>query len=225
MQSACLLLAAGGPGLTGCSGALSTLDPAGPAASHIAALWWAMLIGAALIFSFVTVLLALALRRRGPARPPQPRTWLVLGGLVFPAVVLVAVLGFAAVIGERLLPRAGADTVTVHVQAAQWHWTFSQQLPGGRVERVGTLDIPAGRPVDLRIESADVIHSVWVPRLAGKLDAIPGRVNTLRLQADKAGVYEGQCAEYCGIGHRAMQFRVVAHDEAAWAAFMQEARP
>lgn len=223
MQAARLraLLPAAAAGLAGCSGALSALDPAGPAAAHIAALWWAMLAGAALIIVFVTTLLLLALRRRGPRPPARPRTWLLMGGLVFPGTVLLVLLGFGAVIGERLLPRATAQTLTVEVEAAQWRWTFRQPLAGGLAEREGTLDIPAGRPVDLRIRSADVIHSVWVPRLAGKLDAIPGRVNTLRIQADLPGVYEGQCAEYCGIGHRAMKFRVVAHDEAGWQAFAQ----
>lgn len=180
-----------------------------------------MFIGAALIFLFVMGLLAWSLRGRAAARPPRPRTWIVMGGLVFPATVLLLTLGFSSVIGERLLPRSGPDTLTVDVEAAQWRWTFTQDLPAGRVQHVGTLHIPAGRPVDLRISSADVIHSVWVPRLAGKLDAIPGRINTLRLQAEHAGVYEGQCAEYCGVGHRGMQFRVVAHDAAAWQAFGQ----
>jgi len=225
VQTACLLLlAALAPGLAGCAGDLSTLDPAGPAADHIAALWWAMLTGAALIFAAVMGLLALVLRRREPTGPPQARTWLVMGGIVFPGIVLALLLGFAAVIGERLLPGARPDTVTVNVQAAQWRWTFSHDLPGGRVERIGTLDIPAGRAVDLRISSADVIHSVWVPRLAGKLDAIPGRVNVLRIQAHAAGVYDGQCAEYCGIGHRVMRFQVVAHDAAAWEAFVRGER-
>lgn len=201
------------------------LDPAGPAAAHIAALWWAMFIGAAVIFASVTGLLGLALRRRRPGRPPRARSWLVLGGIVFPALGLALLLGFGAVIGERLLPRAGPDTVTVNVQAEQWRWTFSHSVPGGTAERIGTLDIPAGRPVDLRLSSIDVIHSAWVPRLAGKLDAIPGRVNTLRIQADAPGVYQGQCAEYCGIGHAVMPFRVVAHDEAGWAAFIHGARP
>jgi cytochrome c oxidase subunit 2 len=213
------------PLLSGCAGALSALDPAGPAAGHIAALWWAMLTGAAFIFAGVTGLLALALRRRGPAQPPALRRWLVWGGLVFPSLVLTALLGYSALIGERLRPEAAPAALTVDVQAAQWRWAFTHPLPGGRVEHIGTLHIPAGQPVDLRITSADVIHSAWVPRLAGKLDAVPGRVNTLRIQADAAGVYAGQCAEYCGIGHRVMQFSVVAHDAAGWQAFVQGAPP
>ncbi len=207
--------------LAACRGERSTLDPAGPAAQQIASLWWAMFTGAALIFVLVIGLLAWTLRKRTTGRPPSPRTWIVMGGLVFPAIVLTLTLGFSSVIGERLLPRAGPDTITVDVEAAQWRWTFAQDLPAGRVQHEGTLHIPVGQPVDLRIRSADVIHSVWVPRLAGKLDAIPGRINTLRVQAERAGVYEGQCAEYCGVGHRVMGFRVVAHDAQAWQAFGQ----
>ncbi|WP_198320753.1 cytochrome c oxidase subunit II [Azohydromonas aeria] len=213
--------------LGGCAGEQSALAPAGPAAQAIAGLWWAMLIGAAALFTLTMALLAAAFlrRRAGAAATMRPGPWLVGGGLVLPALVLSALLAFALATGERLLPRPGADVVTVQARAAQWAWTFSQQGPGGTIERVGTLDIPAGRPVDLRLSSADVIHSFWVPRLAGKLDAIPGRVNTLRIEAAEPGVYPGQCAEFCGSGHARMRVRVVVHDAAGWAAFLQGATP
>src|SRR3546814_9016079 len=73
------------------------------------------------------------------------------------------------------------------------------------------LHIPVGEPVALELESNDVIHSFWVPRLSGKLDMVPGRRNVMRIQADKPGVYGGQCAEYCGGPHALMGFVVVAH--------------
>ena len=216
----------------GCAGEQSALAPAGPAAQAIAGLWWGMLIGAAALFALTMALLAAAfLRRRGAgapagaAAPVRPWRWLVGGGLVLPALVLSVLLGFTLATGERLLPRPGVDVVTVQAHAAQWRWTFRQQGAGAALERVGTLDIPAGRPVDLKLSSADVIHSFWVPRLAGKLDAIPGRVNTLRIQAAQPGIYHGQCAEFCGSGHAGMRVRVVVHDAAGWAAFLAGGTP
>ena len=86
------------------------------------------------------------------------------------------------------------------------------------------LHIPAGRPVLLELTSEDVIHSFWVPKLVGKMDMIPGRVNTLRLQADRPGVYGGQCAEFCGGAHALMGFIVVAHDPAEWQRWLDSKR-
>jgi cytochrome c oxidase subunit II len=206
--------------LGGCRGALSALDPAGPASESIATLWWAMLAGAALIFVLVMVLLTIGLLRRRPVVRTSERTWLVGGGLVFPVLVLAGLLGYGLVVGERLLARPGVDVVSVRAHASQWQWTFSQRGARAPIERVGRLDIPAGRPVDVLITTDDVIHSFWVPRLGGKRDAIPGKVNTLRLQARRPGTYAGQCAEYCGVGHLAMRFTVIAHDDASWAAFL-----
>ena len=80
--------------------------------------------------------------------------------------------------------------------------------------------LPAGMPVDLVITSGDVIHSFWIPRLAGKMDAIPGRVNVLRVQADTPGPYAGECAEFCGTGHAGMRFEVVVHPAADFAAVL-----
>ncbi len=209
------------PLMAGCAESLSTLAPAGPAAEAIAGLWWAMLAGSAAIFLLVMGLLALSFLRRTPRA--SERMWLVGGGLVFPTIVLAVLLAFGLVIGERLLPKGRAE-VTIEAHAAQWSWTFRQNGARAPIERVGRLDIPAGRPVDVRISSADVIHSFWVPRLAGKTDAIPGKVNTQRIEASQPGVYAGQCAEYCGVGHAGMRFTVIVHDAASWSAFVNQLR-
>ena len=86
------------------------------------------------------------------------------------------------------------------------------------------LHIPVGEPVVLELESADVVHSFWVPRLSGKLDMVPGRRNLMRIQADEPGVYGGQCAEYCGGPHALMGFVVVAHPAAEFARLMAQRR-
>ena len=119
-------------------------------------------------------------------------------------------------VGERLLPRG--DAVVVEAHAYQWGWRFTH--PGG-VETEAELHIPAGQPVEVVVSSADVIHAFWVPRLAGKIDAIPGRENRLRIEATEPGRYAGTCAEFCGLGHAVMRFAVVAHAAEEWEAALQ----
>lgn len=177
-----------------------------------------MLAGATLLSLLVFVLLALAFRRRSSSAQ-NPRLWIGWLGLAMPGAVLVALLGYALVIGARMLPLPADDAVAIDVVARQYAWDVSH--PGGRRTQ-DVLHIPAGRPVDLRITATDVIHSLWVPRLAGKMDAIPGHTNVLRIQADAPGRYSGECAEYCGTGHKDHGFTVVAHDAAGWAAFIGE---
>lgn len=217
------------------------LDPGGPAARSIASLWWAMLAGATAIFALVAVLIALAWRRPGRAAAGAQeahgdaargdtageeaagaageRVWIHALGLAFPLVVLVALLAGGVWTGEQLLPREAREVVRVEAQAKRWTWTFAYADAPGRTTR-NELHIPAGRPVDVAITTADVIHSFWVPRLAGKLDAIPGHVNVLRIAADAPGTYAGVSAEFSGPGYDGHVFTVIAHDAAGWAAFL-----
>ena len=215
--------------LAGCEERLSAVHPAGPAADIIATLWWVMLAGAAAILLLVAVLLALAFRRgEGPpgeaADSRRETVWIKGLGLGFTMIVLAALTAWGLWIGERLLPRPGPDVVAVNAEGRQWAWRFTYPDAPGRVTE-DELHIPAGRPVDVRITSADVIHSFWVPRLAGKLDAIPGHVNTLRIQAWVPGEYAGLSAEFSGPGYRRHQFTVIAHDPAAWDAFLTQETP
>jgi cytochrome c oxidase subunit 2/cytochrome aa3-600 menaquinol oxidase subunit 2 len=206
--------------LVGCEGALSTVDPAGPAAAQIATLWWVMLAGAALIFVLVIGLIAIAFARGGGGTG-STRVWIVGLGLVFSMTVLAALLGYGLVVGERLLPRQDSGVVSVQAEARRWSWRFTYDVAPGLVTE-NVLHIPAGRPIDVAITTADVIHSFWVPRLAGKLDAIPGHVNVLRIEADLPGRYHGASAEFSGEGYAAHKFTVVAHDEAGWQRFLAE---
>ena len=194
--------------LAGCSGPLSSLQPAGPVAADIAWLWWAMLAGSVVITLFVLVLLALGF---GTPRQVRGRLWTHGLGLGFSLVVLSAVLGAGLWVGERILPRDDG-AVVVEAHAVQWFWRFTHEdAAGNRVESADQLHIPAGVPVDVLITSEDVIHSFWVPQLAGKMDAIPGRTNRLRIIADVPGQYAGLCAEFCGLHHAGMRFDVQAH--------------
>lgn len=114
----------------GCAGPLSVLDPAGPHAASVATLWWVMLGGAVLLAGLVFALLAIAMARRHRAGAVAERTWIVGLGLVMPATVLLALLGFALFVGGRILPTPAPDTVTIGVEARRYGWAF--RLPGGQ---------------------------------------------------------------------------------------------
>ena len=181
-----------------------------------------MLAGSTVIFTFVMALIALAWRR--PPGAISERRFIVGLGLAFPLAVLASLLAYGLFVGERLLPRNSPDVVRVHAEGRQWAWRFAYtDAPG--LETEGVLHIPAARPVDVAITTTDVVHSFWVPRLAGKLDAIPGHVNVLRIEAYAPGEYEGVSAEYNGWGYLGHRFTVIAHDAASWDAFLQEAQP
>lgn len=198
--------------LAGCAGPLSALDPAGPSAGSIAQIWYAMLIGATVLFALVLGLFFLALLRPGlswnEGRLSRSVLWL---GLAMPTAVLTGLMIYALWGGERLLAHPSDGATVVEARGERWRWVFTYPDIPGAGETVDVLHIPAGQPVDVVIRSSDVIHSFWVPRLAGKLDAIPGHENRLRIAADRPGVYHGQCSEYCGVGHQSMRFTVEAH--------------
>ncbi len=209
------------PVIAGCGGPQSALDPAGPAAAAIADIWWLMFWGAVLVWLLVTSLLLLALRRRRRLSERGGRTMIIAGGLVLPTAVLAALLVYGTLSSDRITGRGAQVAQVVLVTGRQWHWDFVYVGQDGRplAASTDTLAMPLGRMVEFRIQSADVIHSFWIPRLGGKIDAIPGRTNVLRLQADQAGPIRGQCAEFCGLEHAFMGFEVqvlAADDYAAW---------
>jgi cytochrome c oxidase subunit 2 len=137
--------------LAGCSGPASTLDPAGPAAGSIATLWWVMLAGAAVLFALVMVLFGLVIRRPGWGSGVSPVRWIVLGGLVLPAVILPPLVAYALIAGERLLlPLRGNAPPRIEAEGRQWVWTFRYPDQGGVVTR-NTLHLPAGVAVDIAV--------------------------------------------------------------------------
>lgn len=208
--------------LAGCEqGPLSTLAPASAVTRSVAALWWTMAAGTGVVLVLMVVLAALAMRRNSSADPAGRgvRTLLVAGGLMLPASVIAALLVFGLKLDEAQWPpgvRAEADRAFhVDVVAHQWWWEFRYMNAEGSgaapPPTTNVLHVPAGVPVHLRIMAVDVIHGFWVPRIAGKLDAVPGRVNRLRILVEEPGEYAGICAEYCGDGHTGMRFTLVAH--------------
>jgi cytochrome c oxidase subunit 2 len=197
----------------------SALAPHGPEAERIAEIAWILMSGAAFILAAVTVLTALAVR--------APRKWLsgqaliLVGGIVFPVIVLSALMIYSLQRSPRLTEEGPVDLI-VEVVGHQWWWEVNYFDAQGRLDfsTANEINIPVDRVAEIRLRSADVLHSLWVPALAGKLDMIPGRDNRLRIAAYRVGVYRGQCAEYCGGPHGLMALLVVAQDAvdfAGWA--------
>ncbi|MEN3951912.1 cytochrome c oxidase subunit II [Iodidimonas sp. SYSU 1G8] len=200
-------LAVAALGLGGCAGPLSTLDPAGPAARDVAEIWWVMFAGALVILAGVMGAVLVSLRRGG--RDVPKNLMLVGGGLVFPVLVMGLLLGWALFRGEHLLARGANQMPVIHAHAVRFGWEF--RYPDAGLTTLNVLHVPAGQPFQVRVTSADVIHAFWVPRLGGKIDAVPGKTNRIVLAADAPGTYAGLCAEYCGVGHAHMNFLVRAH--------------
>jgi cytochrome c oxidase subunit II len=212
------LLAGFVPVLAACGGPLSTLDPQGPGAAPIATLWWIMFWSSLAILLFVTALWLYPLFRELERRPRISSRWFVFGGgVVFPLATVLALLGYGLTSGHSMLPLMTDERVfRVEVIGNRWWWEIRYpDVDGIVLYDANELHIPADRPVDVYLTGADVIHSFWVPRLAGKLDAIPGQINVIRIRADVPGLYRGHCAEFCGGQHARMGFHVEAHDERA----------
>lgn len=191
-----------------------SLDPAGPIAEAIADLWWLMLgLGVAVFALFVGLLVAGLFHRarndEDAGRPPgRHLLWILGGGVVLPLVVIV-VVWVATVQVMRFTPdRAESGALVIDVIGHQWWWEV--HYPDADVTMRNELHIPTGRPVEFRLTTADVIHSFWIPPLGGKMDMIPGDVNTLVLVAEEPGEYLTQCYEFCGLEHAQMFLTVVA---------------
>jgi len=170
-----------------------------------------MIIGFGIVWAGVIILAAYAfMTRRREAAPI--RILVIGGGIVFPSVVVLALLVYGIQSGKRMLPTPTQENVfRVDVTGHQWWWEVNHPDAQEPIRLANEMHIPAGVPVDVHISSQDVIHSFWAPRLGGKMDAIPGRVNVIRLQADEPGVYYGVCAEFCGDLHAHMHLEIHAH--------------
>lgn len=204
------------------AGPMSTLDPGGPAARSIAMVWWVMFWGSVVI---TAGMIALALhafyRRANPIGDGTARQLIIWGGLVLPFAVVAGLLAYGLRAGHAMLPLPSQEDVpAIGLTGHQWWWEVQYAgEDGGTIHGANVIHIPAGRPVDIRIDSADVIHAFWIPRLGGKIDAIPGRTNVMRVLAEQPGIYRGQCAEFCGAQHARMGLVMIAHaDEEAWRA-------
>lgn len=200
---------------TACTG---EYNPKSNQANDIAGLWWVMLILACAVFAVVIGLAAWALfrPRKGPSTMDKPRSqfaFLLVGGAVIPLLILAAVFGYSLdVMGHTGSDQSGQ--LVVHVTGHQW-W-YDVEYPQQSVSATNVMYLPAHRQVKIILNSADVIHSFWVPELNGKTDIIPGVTNHLYITDPQPGTYIGHCAEFCGIGHTAMQIKVVVESQDAF---------
>jgi cytochrome c oxidase subunit 2 len=209
--------------------------PAGVSARRLAELGWPLLVGFTAVSAVMLGLLVwLVVRRTGrfdehlplpTSRSAGENRWIAGLGFIVPGVVFIG--AFVATVGVlRSLPMRhdGQERAEIRVTGHQWWWEIEYRAgkdPSKWFKTANELHLPVGRAVDISLESADVIHSFWVPRLAGKVDAIPGRTNFIRLQASNAGIYQGACAEFCGLQHAKMRFQVVAEPAADYRRWLE----
>ena len=191
----------------------SIMDPQGYGAYRISILWWIITAIATAVFIVVVSLLVAALLRRrgedaGEANVVRDRLFIVGGGIVVPLAILAAVYFLTLTTMAALANTPVSEEIVIKVVGYQWWWEV--EYPLQNFKTANEIHIPAGIPIRIEVEAADVIHSFWVPELHGKIDMIPGQTNVINLQADRPGVYYGQCAEFCGIQHAKMAFIVVA---------------
>jgi cytochrome c oxidase subunit 2 len=193
----------------------SIIHPAGIAASRISHLWWVLFGICTVVWCAVAIaaLIAISRGRRGASNASDrrlSRNVAIAGGIS--AVTLIGILTQSVVTGRALDALRTPGALHLIVTGNQWWWDVQYDNPTAslRVTTANEIHIPVGRPVSVSLLSNDVIHSFWIPSLQGKIDLVPGRLNEVWLQADKPGVYRGQCAEYCGVQHAKMALVVVA---------------
>ncbi|WP_346433160.1 cytochrome c oxidase subunit II [Methylopila sp. Yamaguchi] len=196
------------------------MDPAGREARDVADLFWVMLIGAGVVWTIVLGVAVYATRVKTDAHEEHVGKRLIFwGGVVFPVVVLAALL----VYGLRLMPelRQPGEGLRIDVAGEQFWWRVRYRPQNGpEVVTANEIRMPVGERVEFALTSPHVIHAFWIPTLGGKVDMIPGRENRLVLEAEKPGTYRGVCAEFCGASHALMAFDVVVMEKPAFDAWL-----
>lgn len=211
--------------LAGCSGVQTPLDPHGDRAAWIAQLSHVLFWGGAAIFALTMAALLLALLApQAWRRRMGSRRFATLAGIAFPLVVLTALLGYSLHVSRAVLLPLSDAPLRVEIIGRQFWWEVRYPDLGEGAVTANALHLPQGREVELNLSSADVIHSVWIPNLHGKMDMIPGRVNRQRLRADRVGALRGQCTEFCGLQHALMAFDVVVQPPAEFDAWIARQR-
>lgn len=214
----------------------STFASHGPAAERIADLSWFMTILFLAVSLIMWILIGWAAKRRrgslaehAPVNVGGGQRWIAIGGLAVPLTILTIIF----VLGLKLLaqfpihgPHEHPTKPDILIIGHQWWWEV-HYLSGSADQQVTTANevhIPVNRPVNIQLESHDVMHSFWIPALHGKVDLIPGHTNFVRIQARDPGVYAGQCAEYCGAEHARMRLLVVAQQPDEYMAWLDGQR-
>jgi cytochrome c oxidase subunit II len=216
----------------------SVLDAMGPQAAHIVDLWRIFVVTCAVVFGLILAALLIVLSRTPRAvldtppdlstvNVPEPGPRRRVATAVGISAVLLVLLIVASVFTDRALAALSLkDAVNLEVTGHQFWWTvrYLNGPPSDTFETANEIHVPVGRPVIVKLVSDDVIHSLWLPNLAGKRDLIPGRTALMQFRADKPGIYRGQCAEFCGYEHALMGLLVVADPPQQYDAWLQAQR-
>ena len=216
------------------NGGFTPVQPASPNSTHTQTAYYVILGFTSAIFVLVEGLLVLFVvkyRRRGRPREVEGaqvhgHTRLEMIWTVIPVLILavIAAVVFLELPSIDKAPAAG-DPIHITVEGHQYYWQFDYVDSPTHARSIGTLHVPVGQVVDLKVVSPDVIHSWWVPALGGKIQAIPGRINHFWFRADKAGSYVGQCAELCGVYHASMRAVVLAESQQQYQHFVTKYAP
>ncbi|HSU32857.1 MAG TPA: cytochrome c oxidase subunit II [Bryobacteraceae bacterium] len=216
----------------------STVDPAGPQSGKIDTLWWSFFWLLGVIFVIVMAVLLLTLTRRQPdteqellesTHKPSEQTDSRIRRVVVGATIVTILTLFVLIVASVGTGKAIADLsfkknpLTIQVTGIQWWWQiqYMSSDPSQTLVTANELHIPVGRPIQILGLSQDVIHSFWVPNLHGKRDLIPSHTTNEWIEADRPGVYRGQCAEFCGLQHAHMVLWVIAEPEDKFEAWMR----
>ena len=206
----------------------STFDAAGPVAREQLKLFWIIFWAAMIVFALVMSIMIYSIirfRRRAADEIPNQvhgNTALEIVWTVVP-IILLTVIGIITVKTLFDLDKPpSSHPLRVEIWAHQW-W-FEAAYPDYSITTANEIYIPVDRDVSVKLQSSDVLHSFWVPKLAGKTDVVPGRVNEQWFRADREGVFLGQCAEFCGTAHALMKFRVVAVSEPEFNLWLDQQR-
>ena len=208
-----------------CSGPQSALAPAGADAADMAQLFFWMTAIFGVIWIAVIVLAMLLPRLHGLATDSGGK-WLIIGGGVILPLVVLSVLLVVGLASLRSTLRPGSDPLSLDIVGSQWFWRVRYHSASGRpVDAANEIRLPAGRRIEARVASTDVIHSFWIPAIAGKIDMIPGRINRVHLEPTRVGMYRGACAEFCGTSHARMNLVVIVMNSAEFDRWLEgEAR-
>ncbi|WP_175675662.1 cytochrome c oxidase subunit II [Burkholderia ambifaria] len=201
---------------------------AGPAARPVFVLGWALVALCTFVCIAIAVLLLIAIFRRRTQAGGAHGSGLAIvtvGSAISIVLLFAALVYMLRVLGVVAAPPR-PPALTIVVTAHDWWWAvrYPEDAGGAAFVTANEIHIPVGEPVAIELNSADVIHAFWVPQLAGKTQTIPGQTNHQWLQADRPGVYRGQCSQYCGAQHAHMAFEVVAEPPDAFRAWLAAQR-
>jgi cytochrome c oxidase subunit 2 len=227
---------------SGCSGNRDVLDPASSEAAHIGSLWWlyCSVCGVVLALVLLAVLGAITRARRQRVLPaevapvvrhsndPADRgIYRVVTGCTIATTLILFVLLFFDFSTGRAMSLADANPpLAIKITGHQWWWEieYEDPTPSNTIVTANELHLPVGRPIQLLLQSGDVIHSFWIPNLQGKKDLVPGHPTTLWLHPDRVGTYHGQCAEFCGLQHAHMGLLAVVESPQMFAKWQEQQR-